>query len=145
MFMINEETLDYPVTEQAVRAMHPSTSFSTPFVPPAPFALVHEVARPQYDPMCEQLAEGNPIKSGERWVRNFEVYPLPEATIAALAARVANEVRANRTRLLVACDYTQLPDFPGDKAAWAAYRQALRDITKQTGFPRQVEWPSAPQ
>jgi hypothetical protein len=35
-------------------------------------------------------------------------------------------------------------DVPVDKAAYAAYRQALRDITKQTGFPWTVEWPVQP-
>ena len=33
---------------------------------------------------------------------------------------------------------------PVDKAAWAAYRQALRDISKQSGFPWTVAWPVAP-
>lgn len=29
-------------------------------------------------------------------------------------------------------------------APWAAYRQALRDVTAQLGFPGSVQWPSAP-
>ncbi|UZP67703.1 phage tail assembly chaperone [Desulfovibrio mangrovi] len=56
-------------------------------------------------------------------------------------------VRAERDSLLAACDFTQLTDAPLSaeaKAAWAAYRQALRDITLQAGFPNNVEWPARP-
>ncbi|MBU1229235.1 MAG: phage tail assembly chaperone [Proteobacteria bacterium] len=47
---------------------------------------------------------------------------------------------------MASCDWTQLPDAPlsaEGKAAWAAYRQALRDVPEQAGFPL-VEWPLAP-
>ncbi|NBW23522.1 MAG: phage tail protein, partial [Caulobacteraceae bacterium] len=44
-----------------------------------------------------------------------------------------------------ATDWTQLPDAPvADHEAWAAYRQALRDVPEQPGFPAQIEWPTAP-
>jgi hypothetical protein len=46
--------------------------------------------------------------------------------------------------MLAESDWTQLPDAPVDKEAWATYRQALRDITKQDGFPEDVEWPTRP-
>lgn len=39
---------------------------------------------------------------------------------------------------------TQVADAPVDKAAWATYRQALRDITAQQGFPWNVTWPEQP-
>lgn len=58
---------------------------------------------------------------------------------------VAQMVRAERNSLLQASDWTQLPDVPEEtRDAWAVYRQALRDITGQTGFPREVLWPSPP-
>lgn len=59
-------------------------------------------------------------------------------------AEQAKNVRERRNALLVTCDCTQLPDFPVDKVAWAVYRQALRDISKQAGFPWTVEWPTVP-
>ena len=37
-----------------------------------------------------------------------------------------------------------LSDATADKAAWATYRQALRDITAQAGFPWTITWPDAP-
>jgi hypothetical protein len=56
----------------------------------------------------------------------------------------AQEVRAQRNTRLTASDWSQLPDAPVDQAAWAAYRQALRDIPSQAGFPWDVEWPVQP-
>lgn len=47
----------------------------------------------------------------------------------------ANEIRQQRNQLLKESDWTQLSDSPVDKAAWAVYRQALRDITKNADFP----------
>lgn len=55
-------------------------------------------------------------------------------------------VRTKRDALLSASDWTQLPDVPLEtKALWATYRQALRDITDQTGFPFDVVWPESPK
>jgi hypothetical protein len=56
----------------------------------------------------------------------------------------AGQVRAERNSKLAASDWTQLADSTADKAAWAAYRQALRDITAQAGFPWTVDWPAQP-
>ena len=42
-------------------------------------------------------------------------------------------------------DWTQVADAPVDKAAWATYRQALRDITEQDGFPVSASFPTAPE
>jgi hypothetical protein len=59
---------------------------------------------------------------------------------------VAATVKARRDYLLAMSDWTQLPDVPqATKDLWAVYRQALRDITAQAGFPQNVTWPTAPQ
>ena len=68
-----------------------------------------------------------------------------EAEYAAGADdRVAEEVRAKRDSLLAESDWTQVADAPVDKAAWATYRQSLRDIPQQAGFPTNVVWPVEP-
>lgn len=77
-------------------------------------------------------------RTGEQTVR-----PYTEEEIAALAP-TGEQVRQQRNTLLVACDWTQLPDAPVDQTAWAAYRQALRDVTDQDGFPANVIWPVPP-
>lgn len=53
----------------------------------------------------------------------------------------ANQVIAQRDSMLKATDYTQLEDSPADKKAYAKYRQALREIPTQSGFPVSVVWP----
>lgn len=57
----------------------------------------------------------------------------------------AKSVRDQRNRLLAETDWTQVDDTPVDKAAWATYRQALRDITLQTDFPHNIVWPAKPE
>ena len=52
-------------------------------------------------------------------------------------------IRAERNNLLAASDWTQLPDVAVDAAAWATYRQALRDITTQAD-PFAIVWPESP-
>jgi hypothetical protein len=59
-------------------------------------------------------------------------------------AEQASAVRKSRGEKLADSDWTQVADAPVDKAIWATYRQALRDITTQSGFPWTVTWPDAP-
>jgi len=59
-------------------------------------------------------------------------------------AEQAKSVRNQRTQLLKDSDWTQIADSTADKTAWATYRQALRDITSQAGFPWTITWPDAP-
>jgi len=63
---------------------------------------------------------------------------------ASKDAEQAKSVRATRDAKLAECDWTQVADAPVDKAVWATYRQALRDVTAQTGFPWTITWPDAP-
>ena len=54
-------------------------------------------------------------------------------------------VRAERNARLTACDWTQGKDIPDSVSTpWAAYRQALRDVPQQEGFPWNVTWPEMP-
>jgi hypothetical protein len=67
---------------------------------------------------------------------------------AVLDETAAKSVRQQRDRLLAECDWivimhtekgTNIP------AAWEIYRQSLRDITAQAGFPHNVQWPAKPE
>jgi hypothetical protein len=58
-----------------------------------------------------------------------------------------DDVRAERDSLLSASDWTQVTDAPltaSEKAAWADYRQALRDVPQDFDSPNDVIWPEAP-
>ena len=58
--------------------------------------------------------------------------------------RLAEQVRAERNRKLAETDWMVLPDSPlkTKLSAILAYRQALRDLPQQKGFPEKVSWPS---
>ena len=59
--------------------------------------------------------------------------------------RAAIKIRTERNAKLTQSDWTQVSDAPVDQAAWATYRQALRDIPSQAGFPNEVTWPTEPE
>ena len=59
--------------------------------------------------------------------------------------QLANESRNKRNALLTASDWTQVADAPVDQEAWATYRQELRDIPQQEGFPVDIKWPDEPE
>ena len=63
---------------------------------------------------------------------------------ASKDAEQAKSVRTSRNDKLKECDWTQITDSTADKTAWATYRQALRDVTAQAGFPWTITWPDAP-
>jgi len=56
----------------------------------------------------------------------------------------ATRVRADRDKRLADTDWTQVADAPVDASAWATYRQSLRDVPSQNGFPHEVTWPEKP-
>jgi hypothetical protein len=64
---------------------------------------------------------------------------------APTVARLDRQARANRDALFSACDWTQCRDIPEATALkWQPYRQALRDITDQEGYPHNIIWPTPP-
>jgi hypothetical protein len=67
---------------------------------------------------------------------------------AEIEAQKAKQVRSERNAKLTETDWTQVDDTPLDnvaKNAWANYRQALRDLPDQAGFPFNVTWPAQPE
>ena len=74
---------------------------------------------------------------------------LVEAEVARLIAeQPAKEARAKRDRLLIESDWVTIRATDmGDPVPteWQTYRQALRDIPEQTGFPEEIEWPQEPE
>ena len=60
--------------------------------------------------------------------------------------REAEEARQERNSLLAESDWSVLPDAPvADEQAWKDYRQALRDVPQQNGFPTDIDWPVKPE
>ena len=68
---------------------------------------------------------------------------------AAALQRFGAEMREYRDTLLLQSDWVELPsaatrESAESLAAWAIYRQALRDVTQQSGFPWTIDWPTKP-
>jgi hypothetical protein len=89
---------------------------------------------------------GDPIFtiSGAIVERSYPVVDKTDEEIQAESLSKAEEVRTERNQKLTGSDWTQLADAPVDKTAWATYRQALRGIPIQSGFPYSVVWPDVP-
>jgi hypothetical protein len=95
-------------------------------------------------------------KIGGQWFTKYIAGPIfvdsEEATAAEHEAAYklqkdteqAASVRQTRNDKLKESDWTQLVDSTADKALWATYRQTLRDISSQTGFPFDITWPEQP-
>lgn len=98
----------------------------------------------QYDIGDFKLADAKPtLQPGEvlEWTGDAWLIRGPNHAEQALKE---HDCRQTRNRLLFESDWTQTMDAPVDRSAWAAYRQALRDITGSTGFPWEVTWPTLP-
>lgn len=154
------------VSEQTFRAMHPNTSM--------PQQLTEELINDfGGDVVFEgpQASGGTVYQYSQRqgveqingkWYTKYVLGPVftdttaedgivttaaeHEAAYKAMKdAEQAKSVRATRGEKLKDSDWTQVADAPVDQAAWATYRQALRDLTAQAGFPWTVEWPTQPE
>lgn len=92
----------------------------------------------------------------EQWEREIErLKAVEEERIAkeaeTAASNIKNDIelitRRERNRRLLESDRLMLPDYPIDEAtrqAVIAYRQALRDLPEQEGWPENVQWPICP-
>ena len=95
-YIINTDTLEYPIYEGDYRLKYPSTSFPQDFEPEAPYAWVYETSPPVIENFNEGYKEIVPIKNAEGiWQRVWEVYTLSEAE---LLAKEENIKRINKNK-----------------------------------------------
>ena len=87
----------------------------------------------------ERIAGPQYVFDGAQVNRVYSVEAIPDE-------EKAGQVRSERNTKLAATDWTQGKDIPDNiSTAWATYRQALRDVPQQAGFPWAVEWPAQPE
>lgn len=135
-------------SKDEIIAANPNTSFPKVWSP----ELVENL---ELDPVFEtpaptttryQTAYKDGVKQvNGKWVWDWEIAEMEDEAKAAIDAAQASAVRSDRDRRLADTDWTQVADAPVDKTAWATYRQALRDVPGQPGFPWDVQWPSQPE
>jgi len=150
----NGQVEQFPYTLGDLRRDNPQTSFPKKIGDAilASYGIFHVMPDPQpeHDPLVQTVVRdaaphretavdedtGETYETG-RWVIGYTVEnkPLAEAEQA---------VRNQRNRLLADTDWMALSDNTMTPE-WAAYRQALRDITAQAGFPYSVVWPAKPE
>lgn len=85
--------------------------------------------------------------TGKRIVADENGRPILADPPAPTLEQLAEQARSERDSLLAETDYLVMPDYPIDPdllASVRVYRQALRDITDQAGFPETIEWPVKP-
>ena len=149
--IINNEVVKFPYSIQDLKAENPYTSFAenieVDFVTLAEFNVyrVFETAQPEFNYFTEKVIKGNIVLVEGRWEESWDIVPLSQEEIDVLTKAKADEVRAERNRLLIECDWTQYKDISDEVSAiWAPYRLQLRDITLQDGFPFNVTFPVTP-
>lgn len=147
MELRNKET-GAVITESEFRAAFPNTSFpeqlTGELIGDMGFDVVLE--GPQAQPTRYQTAFRDGVEEvNGKWFTKYSVADMDDETKAAKDAEQAKSMRVTRNAKLAESDWTQLADSPENKAAWATYRQALRDIPTQAGFPWEVQWPTQPE
>jgi hypothetical protein len=139
----NNTVVEYPVYEGDIRLRFKETSFSFPFEPPNGYVSVADVTPPEIT-YLQNLTDGTPELVNGVWTRVWIVSPATAEEIEERTKAKAAGVRRDRQNWLVRSDWTQLPDASVDSDTWGAYRDALRRVPEQEGFPWSVEWPSEP-
>ena len=136
----NHQPISFPYSLTELRRENPGTSFPANISDEALADYrVHPVtttAAPAFDPRTQEINQTAELENNV-WTQVWTVVNRSEA-------EASENIRGERNSRLSKTDYTQLADAPGDTAAWATYRQALRDIPAQDGFPFTVTWPTEP-
>lgn len=147
----NQTVETFPYSIGALRRDNPNVSFPrNPSESTLASWNVFPVAdrpQPSFDPATENCNQVNPTLENGEWVTTWQVTTVDADEIAERLANKSENVREERTLLLADSDWTQFADSPltgAEKTAWATYRQQLRDVTAQSGFPWSVTWPSIP-
>ena len=97
-----------------------------------------------FDYTPEEIELKRNIPFGYKWDITSRT-AIPQIPIEEIVTYRKEELRKKRDDLLLACDWTQILDQPeSTKLKWQPYRQELRDITAQEGFPDNIIWPIKP-
>jgi len=124
-----------------LRRDNPNTSF--PKSPSDALLAVWDVYpytvqdQPTVDYMTQTLTQTALAQVNGAWTQGWEVSNLS-------VEDAGRNIRNQRDNLLQQTDWMALSDNTMTPA-WASYRQALRDITAQEGFPFSVDWPAKPE
>ena len=130
-------------TFRQLRKDNPNTSFPKE---PSPSTLAALGVFPVTQTEKPNVNEGQVAKRDEQpTVQGDGTYVWGWTIGDKTPTELATQARTKRDALLSQSDWKQITDVPVDQAAWATYRQALRDVPAQAGFPENIVWPVAPE
>lgn len=142
MLYQNKDTGQFGLTIGEVRREFPNSSIPDDTVEIGQYVGYVETAMPTIS-WNENVTEVQPVNGRQKW----EVTTADADELQSRINTKIEQVRTQRSPLFFRSDWTQLADSPlsaEDKALWCDYRQALRDITQQSGFPWTIVWPTPP-
>lgn len=146
--IINGQIVQFPYNFMDLRWDYPNVSFpiDMPDEQLATFNMVRvfEQERPEVDRFHVATQKDLPDLVNGQWVLQWVVTAKTEEQLAQDTEDKAAEIRGQRNGKLTDSDWTQVADAPVDKTVWLAYRQALRELPLQPGFPWEVTWPIRP-
>ena len=135
--------------ESEFRALHPNTSMPQLLTEATLKSFDAEVVfeGPQAQPTRYQVAYRNGVELIDgKWYTKYSVSDMTAEAKTALDASQAKSMRNQRDRLIAETDWTQGKDIADSVSAkYTTYRQALRDVPAQSGFPWTVQWPTQPE
>lgn len=136
------------IPDSQLRADNPNTSFPSVLTPDIldifNYDPVLEGPQATTIPPYQYNQRAGVVESKGQWFTRYIAITPDDKQKVAMDATQAVSVRTERNHRLAESDWTQLPDAPVAAGTWAAYRQELRDVTDQVGFPWNVTWPKAP-
>lgn len=103
---------------------------------------IQDIPKP-FDPITQNAIMLNPAFVDESWVQTWSIANATDTEVEQRLISLSNDIRETRNMLLSKTDWTALTDNTMTPEM-AFYRQALRDITKQSGFPTSILWPEVP-
>lgn len=101
------------------------------------------VEQPPYPQNGKNHKPGVPVLKEGKYVGVWVEQDTPDFELRKTIRERA--ARKDRDALLERSDWTQMPDAPlteEQRESWKVYRQALRDVTLQPGFPWEINWPA---
>lgn len=145
---LRNRTTGAVITENEFRCSNSNTSFpyqlTTEIIDSFGYDFVLEGPQPTLVPPYQFSKRDGIEEINGQWFAKYIAVEYDDEAKAGLDAQQAQAVCAERNQRLNACDWTQLPDAPVDATVWAIYRQELRDVTSQAGFPWSINWPQEP-
>ena len=132
---------------EAFKALYPNTSFPKPItndiITSYGFDEVSEGSHPSITPPYEYVESDGIKEVSGAWTQTYKVATYADSEKASIDANAAEGQRTKRTTLLAETDWSGGSDLTMSDDM-KTYRQALRDVPTQAGFPHTITWPTKP-